>query len=232
MRASIDLLEEIDREDSLSFELREILHIEDSDGPDLAFLRVDPIGGESPPTPIALARDVATRRLRGRDRLPSTRQPDPRGRPDGPDLRRRVRQEATRAGPGSRAGERHHASRLLDARRQLGIGRAVPRHRGRGRPALRRQVPRGQLRGLEQRRRPTARRPPKWAGDATSTFGRERGLRSRRATSARRSVVGHPDLSRALVDHGRDRRPATRRAALATAPQVEWSASASGDSRR
>ena len=55
MRASIDLLEEIDRADSLTFELRQILHIEDSDGPDLAFLRVDQIGGESPATPIALA---------------------------------------------------------------------------------------------------------------------------------------------------------------------------------
>lgn len=55
MRASIDLLEELDREDSLTFELRQILHIEDGDGPDLAFLRVEPIGGDSPPTPIALA---------------------------------------------------------------------------------------------------------------------------------------------------------------------------------
>jgi endonuclease G len=55
MRASIDLLEEIDREDDLTFELRQILHIEDSDGPDLAFLRVDQIGGEAPPAPIALA---------------------------------------------------------------------------------------------------------------------------------------------------------------------------------
>ena len=55
MRASIDLLEEVDRVDSLTFELRQILHIEDSDGPDLAFLRVDQIGGESPATPIALA---------------------------------------------------------------------------------------------------------------------------------------------------------------------------------
>jgi endonuclease G len=55
MRASIDLLEEVDREDSLTFELRQILHIEESDGPDVAFLRVDQIGGESPATPIALA---------------------------------------------------------------------------------------------------------------------------------------------------------------------------------
>lgn len=55
MRASIDLLEEIDRPDSLSFGLVKILHIEDGDGPDIAFLRVDQIGGESPPSPISLA---------------------------------------------------------------------------------------------------------------------------------------------------------------------------------
>lgn len=57
MRASLDLLEEIDgdREEDRTFELRQILHIEDGDGPDLAFLRVEPIGGDTPPTPIALA---------------------------------------------------------------------------------------------------------------------------------------------------------------------------------
>ena len=55
MRASIDLLEEIDREDSLAFELLEILHIEDANGPDLAFMRVDQIAGDPPPEPIRLA---------------------------------------------------------------------------------------------------------------------------------------------------------------------------------
>lgn len=55
MRASIDLLEEIDRDASLTFQLREILHIEDADGPDLAFLRVAQITGDSPATPIQLA---------------------------------------------------------------------------------------------------------------------------------------------------------------------------------
>ena len=55
MRASIDLLEEIDRQDSLAFELREILHIEDPDGPDLAFLRVEQIAGDTAPVPIRLA---------------------------------------------------------------------------------------------------------------------------------------------------------------------------------
>ncbi|MET0828447.1 MAG: DNA/RNA non-specific endonuclease, partial [Microbacterium sp.] len=57
MHASIDLLEEIDREDDLTFEIREILHIEESGGPDVAFLRVDQTGGESPATPISLARE-------------------------------------------------------------------------------------------------------------------------------------------------------------------------------
>ena len=66
MRASIDLLEEIDREDSLAFELREILHIEDPDGPDLAFLRVDQIAGDAPPTPICSRRDRAARRASSR----------------------------------------------------------------------------------------------------------------------------------------------------------------------
>lgn len=60
MRASIDLLEEVDRADSLSFALRQILHIEDSDGPDLAFLRVDQIEGPAPVTPIALAETPRT----------------------------------------------------------------------------------------------------------------------------------------------------------------------------
>jgi endonuclease G len=55
MRASIDLLEELGREDSLTFELRKILHIEDAEGPDLAFLRVDQMGGRSPALPITLA---------------------------------------------------------------------------------------------------------------------------------------------------------------------------------
>lgn len=55
MLASIDLLEEIDREDSLAFQLTDILHIEDSEGPDLAFLRVAQIGGDSPPVPIGLS---------------------------------------------------------------------------------------------------------------------------------------------------------------------------------
>jgi endonuclease G len=40
MNASIDFLEELGREESLTFQLSKILHIESEDGPDLAFLRV------------------------------------------------------------------------------------------------------------------------------------------------------------------------------------------------
>jgi endonuclease G, mitochondrial len=55
MTASIDLLEEIGREDSPAFQLIEILHIEGPDGPDLAFLRVAQIAGDDPPVPIRLS---------------------------------------------------------------------------------------------------------------------------------------------------------------------------------
>jgi endonuclease G len=55
MRASVDFLEEIDRTDSRTFELRQIMHIEDADGPDIAFLRVGQIGGTAPANPISLA---------------------------------------------------------------------------------------------------------------------------------------------------------------------------------
>ncbi|GAB3785227.1 DNA/RNA non-specific endonuclease [Nocardioides ungokensis] len=55
MVASIDLLEEIDRGESLAFQLTEILYIEDTNGPDLAFLRVEQIAGDNPPVPIRLS---------------------------------------------------------------------------------------------------------------------------------------------------------------------------------
>lgn len=55
MRASIDFIEEFEREESLTFELRQILHIEDSGGPDIAFLRVDQVAGDTSATPIAIA---------------------------------------------------------------------------------------------------------------------------------------------------------------------------------
>ena len=55
MSASIDLLEEIDRTESLVYRLDRVLHIEDEDGPDLAFIRIAAAPGHTPPAPIALA---------------------------------------------------------------------------------------------------------------------------------------------------------------------------------
>jgi endonuclease G len=52
MQASIDFLEEFNREESRAFALRRVLHIEDDAGPDLAFLQ---ISAESLAPPIALA---------------------------------------------------------------------------------------------------------------------------------------------------------------------------------
>jgi endonuclease G, mitochondrial len=52
MTASIDLLEEIDRADEWNFIIEQILHIEDADGPDVAFCRVAQSGGEAAPAPI------------------------------------------------------------------------------------------------------------------------------------------------------------------------------------
>ncbi len=48
MGANIDFVEEFGRTDSLEMKLREILHIEDDGGPDLAFLRVEPAGAALP----------------------------------------------------------------------------------------------------------------------------------------------------------------------------------------
>ena len=55
MKASIDFLEEHGRSDSLMFRLEQILHIEDVDGPDIAFIRVSPVDGQSLATPVGLA---------------------------------------------------------------------------------------------------------------------------------------------------------------------------------
>ena len=137
MLASIDLLEELDREDSLTFELhRSSSHRGLRDGPDLAFLRVEQIGGD-PRRPRSPWRSRCSLRLRRRDRLPGARQPDPRGGPDGPDLRQRLRQEAARARPGDGSPRDTPAPRLLDPRRQLRIGPALARDRRGRRPALR-----------------------------------------------------------------------------------------------
>jgi endonuclease G len=46
MSAAIDFIEEIDRSDTLTFQIEEILHIENPEGPDLAFLRVMPVANQ------------------------------------------------------------------------------------------------------------------------------------------------------------------------------------------
>ena len=57
--ASIDFIEEFDRPDRLEFNLHEILHIEDADGPDVAFLRVKPVNGHMLADPIPLTERAA-----------------------------------------------------------------------------------------------------------------------------------------------------------------------------
>ena len=54
MSADIDFIEEFGRTDSLVFRLARILHIEDENGPDVAFLRVEPVDGQALATPIPL----------------------------------------------------------------------------------------------------------------------------------------------------------------------------------
>ena len=55
MNASIDFLEEIGRTNERTFRLNRILHIEDADGPDLAFVQVSPTGEHSLAAPIRLS---------------------------------------------------------------------------------------------------------------------------------------------------------------------------------
>lgn len=61
MSASIDFLEEFDREESLDFRLRRILHVEDERGPDIALLQVEPMRGRRLATPITLTSRATTR---------------------------------------------------------------------------------------------------------------------------------------------------------------------------
>ncbi|MEO1529506.1 MAG: trypsin-like peptidase domain-containing protein [Planctomycetota bacterium] len=59
MEARIDFLEEFDREACKEFPLYKILHIEPDSGPDLAFLRVEPVRGEALPAPVRLTETPA-----------------------------------------------------------------------------------------------------------------------------------------------------------------------------
>ena len=58
MSADIDFIEEFGRTDSLVFRLARILHIEDENGPDVAFLRVEAVDGQALATPIPLETGV------------------------------------------------------------------------------------------------------------------------------------------------------------------------------
>jgi endonuclease G, mitochondrial len=57
INASIDFLEEIGSTRERTFRLNRILHIEDPDGPDLAFIRVSPTRADSLAAPIRLSTD-------------------------------------------------------------------------------------------------------------------------------------------------------------------------------
>lgn len=59
MEASIDFIEEFDRLETLEFRFERILHIEDEDGPDLAFVQVLPVDGQALARHIELAATAA-----------------------------------------------------------------------------------------------------------------------------------------------------------------------------
>ena len=56
MRASVDFLEEFGRADERTFQLKQVLHIEDDSGPDMALLKVEQNGALELAAPIALSR--------------------------------------------------------------------------------------------------------------------------------------------------------------------------------
>jgi endonuclease G, mitochondrial len=55
INANIDFLEEFEGNGSLEFPLFKIIHIERGGGPDLAFLRIEPVSGLALPKPVALS---------------------------------------------------------------------------------------------------------------------------------------------------------------------------------
>jgi endonuclease G len=59
MRAAIDFLEEFDSHASPEFPLFKVLHMERGGGPDLAFLRIEPVGGQELPSPVEIASQSA-----------------------------------------------------------------------------------------------------------------------------------------------------------------------------
>ena len=55
MQSNIDFLEEFDDASSHEFPLFKIMHIEKGSGPDLAFLRIEPVNGQALPPPVKLS---------------------------------------------------------------------------------------------------------------------------------------------------------------------------------
>ncbi len=55
MSAGVDFLEEFDNDASHEFPVFKIVHIEKPSGPDIAFLRIEPINGQELPNPVSLA---------------------------------------------------------------------------------------------------------------------------------------------------------------------------------
>ena len=55
MGAQIDFIEEFDSSGSLEFPLFRIMHIEPGSGPDLAFLRIEPLNGQELPRPVTIS---------------------------------------------------------------------------------------------------------------------------------------------------------------------------------
>ncbi len=61
VRAKIDFLEEFGSDAADEFPVFEVVHIEDSSGPDIAFLRIKPINSFKLPVPIAIDGDPPPR---------------------------------------------------------------------------------------------------------------------------------------------------------------------------
>lgn len=55
MKADIDFIEEFDNQGSLTIPIFKIVHIERRSGPDLAFLRIEPVAGHDLPKPVTLS---------------------------------------------------------------------------------------------------------------------------------------------------------------------------------
>ena len=163
MQSRIDFVREQDSADSLQFEITEAIGVHEDH--DLALLRIEGASrdGRPLPDPLAVAAS-APRDLLGREvYLVGYPMSDPdRNEPEAiaADLPGRLRRQAAAARAHGRVldGAVGARARLLDAGRQLGLAARGPGDQPRHRPALRRHVRGGQLRGpaLDARRRPPA----------------------------------------------------------------------------